>query len=317
MLNFKPLLKSGQFSDLTIKCNGTERRVHRVVICVQSPVFTVMCTGAFKEATSGVIDLSDHDIRALDLLLDYLYTGDYDEHKAINSAVNADCESINKAGTDTTITDAAFFKQPTDESTISEIAEPTVHVSVPLQATNATMYAIGERYDIAALKDLAEHKFAAHEFTKWSDQLPEVIELVYTTTPDSDRRLRDITRNTFGPYASSLIQDQAIVDVVLRVPTVGLDLCRGCTVHMESLLRKVQDEKAEAVEEARVKTSEAMFQQSLCSAAHLKLDDLRNKINSVSSCSRCYAHFFLNIDPIIPAADTPVGVSCSKCKSAV
>ncbi|MCJ1286485.1 hypothetical protein MMC26_005831 [Xylographa opegraphella] len=88
---------------------------------------------------------------------------------------------------------------------------------------------------LTALKDLAEHKFGSHGFTEWSSQLPEVIELVYTTTPDSDRRLRDITRDKCAPHASSLIHDPAIVEVMLEVPAFGIDLCKGILSHSEHL----------------------------------------------------------------------------------
>ncbi|MCJ1403497.1 hypothetical protein MMC11_006720 [Xylographa trunciseda] len=308
MLNFKPLLETGQFSDLMIVCNGAERRVHRVVVCIQSPVFTAMCTGAFKESTSGIIDLSDHDIGPLDSLLDFLYTGDYDQYKLENSTTNVGNGNTTGMGNETTSISIEAAEPITDVQTISETTKPIEHMSVPSQTTNAIMYAMGERYDITTLKNLAEHKFGAHEFTKWSSQLPEVIELVYTTTPDSDRRLRDIIRDTCGPHASSLIHNPAIEEVMLRVPSFGVDLCKGSLAHseywrgeqaktkkaMEGTIKKEQVETRIAREEAKKARKELARAEAQCqlkefelttaqSATALALDQLRNLKYTVNS----------------------------------
>lgn len=42
------ILKTGEFSDFTIDCQGTQFRVHRNVICRGSPVLYKVCAGSFK-----------------------------------------------------------------------------------------------------------------------------------------------------------------------------------------------------------------------------------------------------------------------------
>lgn len=42
------LLRTGQFSDLTIKCGNYNFRVHKNILCTQSPYFMSACTGGFK-----------------------------------------------------------------------------------------------------------------------------------------------------------------------------------------------------------------------------------------------------------------------------
>lgn len=40
--------RRGEFTDVTIICNGTKFEVHKVIVCSQSSVFHAACTGNFK-----------------------------------------------------------------------------------------------------------------------------------------------------------------------------------------------------------------------------------------------------------------------------
>jgi hypothetical protein len=39
---------SDKYSDLTLLCHGEEFKVHRVVVCAQSPVLAAACDGGFQ-----------------------------------------------------------------------------------------------------------------------------------------------------------------------------------------------------------------------------------------------------------------------------
>ena len=205
----------------------------------------------------------------------------------------------------------------------SESGPPSEEADVPFEATNVIMYALGERYDISALKDLAEHKLGAHEFTEWSDQLPEVIELVYTTTPDSDRRLRDIIRHTCEPHTSSLIQNPDILDVMLRVPSFSVDFCKGCLAFADhrsqqdkEKVQQAQEEAYKAKGEADLRAAETASAFASMAITNRKLSDVQELINSITSCRNCREEFTpLKIDPIGSWVNSPVVMRCSKCKT--
>ncbi|EGU80608.1 hypothetical protein FOXB_08892 [Fusarium oxysporum f. sp. conglutinans Fo5176] len=67
--------ESGEFTDFTLACDGRDIKVHKIIICSQSPVFRAACAGQFK------------------LMVDYLYTGDYsidmNETDETNTASNS------------------------------------------------------------------------------------------------------------------------------------------------------------------------------------------------------------------------------------
>ncbi|KAK5113000.1 hypothetical protein LTR85_011022 [Meristemomyces frigidus] len=71
------LYASGDYSDLTIICNGREWKVHKFQLCAQSDFFHKACSGRFKEAQESKINLDDDNPDAVDALLKYLYHFDY------------------------------------------------------------------------------------------------------------------------------------------------------------------------------------------------------------------------------------------------
>ncbi|KAF5556621.1 kelch 21 [Fusarium mexicanum] len=71
--------KVGQFTDFAFLCNGTKIPVHKVIVCAQSKAFYAACASGFQEATSGVYDLSDYPLEFVELMVNYLYVGYYED----------------------------------------------------------------------------------------------------------------------------------------------------------------------------------------------------------------------------------------------
>ncbi|KAJ9414681.1 hypothetical protein FOXG_17151 [Fusarium oxysporum f. sp. lycopersici 4287] len=147
--------ESGEFTDFTLACDGRDIKVHKIIICSQSPVFRAACAGQFKEAFSGTYDLTSHQPDMIQLMVDYLYTGDY---------------SIGMNETDETNT-------ASNSGALS---------------THAIMYALGDEYDIKGLRDLSARKYSwSLDESLELDNFLLSIPHVYTLTPESSRGLRD------------------------------------------------------------------------------------------------------------------------------
>lgn len=123
-----------------------------------------------QEAFSGKYDLTSHQPDMIQLMVDYLYTGDY---------------SIDMNEPD----------EPDKTNTASNSGALSTH---------AIMYALGDEYDIKGLRDLSAQKYS------WSldeslelDEFLSSIPFVYTMTPDSSRGLRDPTLE----YARNKLRD--------------------------------------------------------------------------------------------------------------
>ncbi|CAA9957051.1 hypothetical protein P3342_000782 [Pyrenophora teres f. teres] len=71
------LFEQGQYSDLTIVCGTKRYQVHRVLLATRSTFFQGACRSGFREAETGVIDLSEDDAEAVEHMMHYFYHMDY------------------------------------------------------------------------------------------------------------------------------------------------------------------------------------------------------------------------------------------------
>ncbi|KAF1978712.1 hypothetical protein BU23DRAFT_563623 [Bimuria novae-zelandiae CBS 107.79] len=73
------LLKSGDYSDLTITCNGKLWKVHKALVCTQSDFFKAAVQFGGKEETNqGIIDLPEDDPVVVGYMIQYLYGPNYE-----------------------------------------------------------------------------------------------------------------------------------------------------------------------------------------------------------------------------------------------
>ncbi|KAL8650256.1 MAG: hypothetical protein Q9210_003927 [Variospora velana] len=190
--SLESLFHSGRYSDFSIACRGREFRVHKTVLCKASKFFAVACDRGFKEAHEGTMDLSDDDPEALRRLLQYLYTADY-THKEATFWLD-DLKSMKMKLEQGEVTFGTSTLDPA-----RACSEPSM-VAKPVEPAwnNMLVYALAEKYDIRTLKDFAKCKFilclAPEEWSSpvWNaESLIHLVQTVYTSTPASDRGLRD------------------------------------------------------------------------------------------------------------------------------
>ncbi|XP_059153102.1 kelch-like protein 17 [Physella acuta] len=72
---FSTLYKNQQFVDITLKVEQTSFPCHKNVLAVSSPYFLVMFSTSLAEGQQDCITLQDMEPRTLQLILDYIYTG--------------------------------------------------------------------------------------------------------------------------------------------------------------------------------------------------------------------------------------------------
>jgi len=63
---FLRLFLTGNYSDLTIVCGAKRYPVHRALLATRSPFFEGACRNGFREAQSGLVDLSEDDAEAVE-----------------------------------------------------------------------------------------------------------------------------------------------------------------------------------------------------------------------------------------------------------
>ncbi|RPA74484.1 hypothetical protein BJ508DRAFT_191841, partial [Ascobolus immersus RN42] len=152
------LLKTGQYSDLTIRCGDQEFRVHKAVVCPQSSFFAACTDGGFKESIEGVINLEEDDPDTVSRMVTFMYTNTYFD---LDPSID-----------------------PSDDSAV-KAAQLLAHILV---------YSLADKYAISNLKS---HAQTAFETLLLPDNLTKSTLLstaasVYHHTPSTDRTLRDL-----------------------------------------------------------------------------------------------------------------------------
>ncbi|KAI6758667.1 hypothetical protein HG530_010907 [Fusarium avenaceum] len=175
-------------TDFTFTCQGRDIRVHKIIICINSLGITFITTNDHQEALSGTYDLTSDESDMVQLMVDYLYTGDY-----------------------------SLETGEADE-------EPETYGDSSL-SIHAIMYSIGDKYDIEGLRHLSTKKYC--EVLKgdlYINDFFSSIPYVYDLTPETSRDLRDpalaFARNVLsgdGPTTLSIVRE-AFDELVIECP---------------------------------------------------------------------------------------------------
>ena len=92
--------------------------------------------------------------------------------------------------------------------------------------THAQMYSLADRYGIGGLKSLAQQKFKPAARRYWASQdFAPAVHIVYTSTPDEDRGLRDIVTETIDEHRN-LIKKPEMEMMVKDLPLLAFDLLK-------------------------------------------------------------------------------------------
>lgn len=71
----KTAWKDREFSDSEVVCNGIRFATHRVFLSAASPVFRAAFSSAMAEGRSSVYEIKDSTPRAVETMLEFIYTG--------------------------------------------------------------------------------------------------------------------------------------------------------------------------------------------------------------------------------------------------
>ena len=72
---------------------------------------------------------------------------------------------------------------------------------------HANVYTLGEKYEVAAMKEASLRKFADKAEISWnSEDFRNAVKIVFTTTADQDRDLRDQWPGNFPSIDENLLQ---------------------------------------------------------------------------------------------------------------
>ncbi|KAH6977798.1 hypothetical protein EDB82DRAFT_201520 [Fusarium venenatum] len=194
------LFQTGKYSDLTLTSKEKSYPTHRAVVCPQSSVIEKKCQ--FQDATQGPscescgaapeyrFDFLDDDSQCVDCLIQFLYRQDYQNTHIGHKYEQEEENSVANNPEEIELSDDYI-----------DNSHPVLHVR---------MYALAEKYDISALKDLALGKLNnALKQSPPPDRFLESAEEAYTSTVPEDRGMRDVIVKHFDAHPELLDDERA------------------------------------------------------------------------------------------------------------
>jgi hypothetical protein len=164
----------------------------------------------------------------------YLYTFDYDDGEDEIPAQQQGSSKDNEPRTDTVSSastqDAAAldFDRPSASESSGEITALQDKVM-----NNVYVYAIAEKYEIPALKELARAKFQSlSRLTEEFCCSPIVIDVVFGTTPETDTGLRSIVAELCATRLDTMLAKADLCKPINEHGDLGLGMLREVAKHL-------------------------------------------------------------------------------------
>ncbi|KAK6376323.1 hypothetical protein LTS17_006918 [Exophiala oligosperma] len=178
----KRLLQTGDYSDFILTVEGREFKIHRNIVCSQSPMLHRLCNGSSEEEHGGRGTLAEENADIFEKVLEYLYTGEYDlSTENLEPIVDQDNEVLvdYEGMPEVDTTEPAKNKMETLRRQSEQLM---VHTEV---------YLLAKYLDISELIQLATNKFIATVKENFrADAFVEPFSRVFEHGADGDSGLR-------------------------------------------------------------------------------------------------------------------------------
>ncbi|KAL5115330.1 hypothetical protein ACEQ8H_006775 [Pleosporales sp. CAS-2024a] len=230
----KRYLKASDFSDFDITCHDHIFRVHKLVLCTRSQFFAnalkfpgkhhvPKSDPADQEHEEGRIDLPDDEPAMIKLMIDYIYSAEYEPFlpRDISKIAAGDvrpkhsCKSGHMACPNYGSSRIVCLHHTCGVScafTCTDFVCDTCHpppVIIPGSSgqllTHAKMYEMGDKYQVSGLKELSQFKFELACAKFWHDKVfAQAAAHAFSTTPEDDKGLRRIVIKTISEHMGLL-----------------------------------------------------------------------------------------------------------------
>lgn len=318
------LLKSAKYSDLTILCQGRRFLVHRAILCPSSPFFDAVCNGAFKEASSRIIELEEDDPDTLERMISFVYTNDYQEKDHGNLdldklGISYDQPDTNRDKRDLAVTEEQHASpEPAENSPTGDISDR--QRCDPALVSNMRVYAIADKYDIPCLKELAKQRFCTWARSEWArPDFPAIVRVVFESTPSSDRGLRDIIIALVAAHGDIFIKNADFRRLIQDVGELGLELLdKVLELHSTEMTtlryRLLGSDLRLSTLESQKATLEIDFRdlERMLENKSNQLDAKMIKINGFVECRHCAKAFNSEVEDL---GSEFVTVRCRQCRT--
>ncbi|KAF7507484.1 hypothetical protein GJ744_010415 [Endocarpon pusillum] len=162
-----------------------------------------------------------------------MYSLDYqDEQRGnVEAAGSSDAEASNASNSDATV--ASAKREVLAETLVNNSGGnvPSQEDSQPTLFSTVRVYAIADKYNVQSLKDFAQERFGRWARSNWPcEDFTAIIREVFSSTPSSDRGLRDIVSGTVADHLGFFIRIDEFRELVEDVGELGLGMLDKFTI---------------------------------------------------------------------------------------
>ena len=182
---------------------------------------------------TATITLDDDDQATVRRMLTYLYTLDYDDQDASEAVAMEESQN-----TDGHVTDSSSETEVVEDATV-------VHCK---RVNNVLVYALAEKYNIPALKELAVTKFVGCEGPVDFAQDQELVNTIFESTPDTDTGLRNVViLDCVNPqFIENVLEEEGLAPAIRDHGSLGLGMLREVVKRLGNLNSELEMKKQEA-----------------------------------------------------------------------
>ncbi|KAI4846842.1 hypothetical protein E4T44_04844 [Aureobasidium sp. EXF-8845] len=209
---------SGAYSDLKIVCGSDTYNVHKAIICPQSKFFRAACRpDAFQEGKTGIVTIPFNPGRDTSTMEAPIKPNEFDWDLDVEDA------SVVK------LMIHYFYHHEYPSETYTEIKDVDMtarNLSKGVLVVHSKMYAMGEKYQVPALKALAERKFDKC-WSKTNAGFCTAIVIAFMSTSEMDQGLRKKIVGMINIRTSvTTVRSKILDDTIRQIPELVYALYR-------------------------------------------------------------------------------------------
>ncbi|KAI9701780.1 MAG: hypothetical protein M1836_001124 [Candelina mexicana] len=317
------LLITGKYADLVLRCHEVDLKVHRAIVCSQSPVLAAAVDGPFQEAQSSVIELHDDDLNTVRLALSFLYSRKYNVQDISTLDPTLPPENQSKDNFEPTPDETIISTLQLGQSSSQEERDGKAPNIPAISMTHVDIYGFADKYDIPELKELAATKFKKSiEEAEWWDSkdLAILLQKIYSSTPSFDKVLRDIIVDFCSsvPTIEVHLSNPEFAQAVSEVEGIGLDFI---TRLEKRRLQEVQDLKKE-LSESGSQVVMVDYLQGQLNHMSMKFDQITDRMDNAiqittdtSECRQCKVDFDSYLESSGAGSSRRTVLRCRRCRT--
>lgn len=262
-------------------------------------------------------------------MLKYLYTADYDdtddadEHgKSMlngNEARPVVKLSDTPLGDGDVSTRGDWLRSPSSPSwkkleRLQQKANESDKAVASAPLNNVLVYALAEKYDIETLKTMSRQKFARCSQYYWAnDDVLTLLQLVYETTPSTDRGLRDIMLDIYSEHRDDLMRNPRLPGVLEKDAAMAFDIFKRVKEDLDNRISALDEYSKDLKTILQGAETELEVEKAWAETKEKRLTDL---IALYSTCRHCSKTLQLEMTLNPPlTSQKPVKLRCTHCNT--